>query len=148
MGLCANAGWFLSMVRAMSKVSLAKYPNTAHTQYMKYTLIVVISLMFMGCQKDRFTNTSARSWDSRPVSLDSMPNNVIPQAMDNIGILARAYGIASEPTEVYIKKQNDGEWVLTLPNLPQGNETYVYDPVTHEVRFQGCNIAWAYAVYW
>lgn len=130
------------------KPTLANNPHSLHTQYMKYAMLVVISLVFMGCQRDRFTNTTARSWDSRPVSLDSMPNNVIPNDMNNIGILARAYGVAGKPTEVYVKKYNDGEWVLLAPGLSQGNETYVYDPVTHEVRFQGCNIAWAYAIYW
>lgn len=126
---------------------LAKHPNTTHTQYMKYVLIVAISLMFVGCKKDRFVNTEARSWDSTPVALDSVPNDVIPPKLGNIGLLARVYGIPTTPT-VWVKKHNDQEWVLIDGGLTQGNVTYIYDAVTHEVRFQGCNTTWAYAVYW
>lgn len=128
--------------------TLAKYPNKVHTKYMKYLLIVAISFMFIGCKRDRFTNTSARSWDSAPIRIDSMPNDVIPQLFGNIGILSRVYQVAAIPTEVYVKKHNDLDWELLAPGLPQGAETYVYDLVTKEVRFQGCNTAWAYAIYY
>lgn len=128
--------------------TLDKYPYSRHTQYMKYLLIIVISFMFIGCSKDRFTNTTARTWDSAPVRLDSIPNDVVPDLLGNIGMLARVFGVNSTPSQVYVKKHNDMEWELLAPELSQGHETYIYDAVTHEVRFQGCNTTWAYAIYY